>query len=104
MGIAPPPRAKGVVAKLLPTPLHRELDPAMRSPFTEEEFLLLPDVQAIIAIREYSQNDSLRARQFAKHITMTLANRSLSETMVRDATMHFLRMYPPALPRKPNVP
>jgi hypothetical protein len=86
----------GLKEKLFPQRISEKKDLTGTSPLTEEEFLKLPDVQAIIAIRGYDEHP-LRPRQFAERITPVLADRNLTEKNLRDAIMLFIRMYPETL-------
>lgn len=92
----------GLKEKLFPPRIADRKDLTGTSPLTEEEFLKLPDVQAIIALRGYNENPQ-RPQQFAERITRALADRNLTEKNLRDAIMLFMRMYPEALThmRKP---
>jgi hypothetical protein len=86
----------GLKEKLFPQRISEKKDLTGTSPLTEEEFLKLPDEQAIIALRGYDEIP-LRPRQFAERITRVLADRNLTEKNLRDAIMLFMRMYPEAL-------
>jgi hypothetical protein len=100
LGKPPTPRAKGVMQKLLP-PINRNSDdPCAMSPVSNEEFLQLPEVIAIIAIRGYGDNEQMRANLFAKKITTVMKDRNVSTTSIRSEINKFLQMYPPALRRE----
>lgn len=87
---------KGLGEKLLPPRIGSGDDLTIMSPLSEEEFLKLPDVKAIIAIRGYDESPQ-RPKQFAQRMTHVLADRNLTEKNIRDALMLFMRMYPEAL-------
>lgn len=100
LGIPPTAPSKGVVQKLLPPIIGKNGDPTASSPVTTEEFLGLPEVIAIIAIRDYNDNEQMRAHIFAKKITAVMKDRNVSTTSIRSEINKFLRMYPPALQRE----
>ena len=88
------------MAKLLPPSVHGNPEPIDVSPLTPKDFLLLPDVQTIIAIRGYDREHQERHVLFAKRITFLLRDKSVTEKNIRDAIMLFLRMYPESLATK----